>query len=607
MEGVLEPAAAYVRGSTLMQKDGYSPEVQRASIADRAPRDGYYIAIEDEDWESGHKVTRKGYQRILDAVRAKKVKAVYVFMFDRWGRDGVEWLARAQELRRLGVILISVQEGKEEGGLISFVRAGMAQEESHKIARRVIGPRRAAAWAGQYMGETPFGYKRLYPEWDGKGKRPAGRLVPDPATDWIVAELYRRYAAGEGSLRVLAGWMQADPRVPPPPGGAERWNGGEIRNILRKVVYKGCVSYDVHPSGRFERAAEGTAFVRPGMHPAIVDPDLFETVQRRLVDARSHSAYRSQRKDGPPPAVLAGLLRCHVCGGLVIRSHRHERGQYICLRRQRAVDVCASRGYNVDLADEAIIREISRLRGHPWTAQTDRRLTTARRLDDGATVRQALADERARLERHVRRFGDRDDEPTRAERDAHRVVTAEIAVRIEALAARCDEARKTIVPLPDLKTAHELLRHMSIRDTAMDCVATGDGARLRQLIKGWVSSATLVERWPDINSSWLRFEVDWSPVARALMGAGLLTLEDAPGRPEPDSDAAALSREEVARRHRESALRWYHGTKKPRLLADPVAHEAAREAGRQSSRRLYQRRKQQKSRKDTEENETSPL
>ena len=113
--------------STRLQTDGYSPQMQREAIKRLAQQEGYALTLLEEDAESGTKPTRAGYQRILEAVRTGTVHAVLVFMFDRWGRDGAEWLTRAREFDRLGVPIISVQEGKDEGGLIRFVRAGMAE------------------------------------------------------------------------------------------------------------------------------------------------------------------------------------------------------------------------------------------------------------------------------------------------------------------------------------------------------------------------------------------------------------------------------------------------------------------------------------------------
>src|SRR2546423_11764441 len=109
-------------------------------------------------------------------------------MFDRWGRDGAEWLTRAREFERLGVPIIRVQEGRDEGGLMRFIRAGMAEEYSRQLAKRVRPAREKAAREGTHMGVTCFGYKRVYPAYEGSSRRPAGRLEPDETTAWVVRE-----------------------------------------------------------------------------------------------------------------------------------------------------------------------------------------------------------------------------------------------------------------------------------------------------------------------------------------------------------------------------------------------------------------------------------
>src|SRR5919108_218896 len=90
-------AAGYIRVSRKVQAEGHSPEIQREAIKRLARQEGYILTDEmiKEDHERGSKVTRKGYQDIIAAVREGTIHAVLVFMFDRWGRDGAEWLARA--------------------------------------------------------------------------------------------------------------------------------------------------------------------------------------------------------------------------------------------------------------------------------------------------------------------------------------------------------------------------------------------------------------------------------------------------------------------------------------------------------------------------------
>src|SRR3954452_10095589 len=88
-------AAGYIRVSRKVQAECHSPEIQREAIKRLARQEGYIMTDDmiEEDHERGSKVTREGYQRIIKAVRDGRVHTVIVYMFDRWGRDGAEWLA----------------------------------------------------------------------------------------------------------------------------------------------------------------------------------------------------------------------------------------------------------------------------------------------------------------------------------------------------------------------------------------------------------------------------------------------------------------------------------------------------------------------------------
>jgi site-specific DNA recombinase len=207
-------AAGYIRVSLKRQAEGHSPEVQRQAIERLAKQEGYVLALVEEDHERGSKVTRAGYQRIIESVRAGTTHAVIVFMFDRWGRDGAEWLTRAREFERLGVPIISVQEGRDEGGLMRFMRAGMAEEYSRQLAKRVRPNKEDSAGKGVHQGRTPLGYKRVYPPAIDARRRPPAALVPDPVYAPIVQLIFQRYAEGGWSHRRIVDSFNRDPTMP---------------------------------------------------------------------------------------------------------------------------------------------------------------------------------------------------------------------------------------------------------------------------------------------------------------------------------------------------------------------------------------------------------
>ncbi len=527
-------AAGYVRVSRKVQAEGHSSEIQREAIKKLAAQEGYALTMIEEDHERGSKVSREGYQRIIEAVRQGTIHVVICYMHDRWGRDGVEWLDRAREFDRLGVPIISVQEGRDEGGLMRFVRAGMAQWYSEQLAKRVRPAREKAAREGTHMGPAPLGYRRAFPAWDGSGRRPHGHLVPDEATAWIIREIYTRYDAGGWSTRLLAKWLNTDERIPPPPTGS-RWYGSTISDILRNEAYKGAVGYNKRPKGLYERAGDDEAFVIEGTHEPLVDPALWERVQRRLDGARDGQTYnRTQTPSGRQIALGAGLFRCAdgECNGPMyahVPSNPAKPAHYDCTRRKNGWP-CKSRAYKADIAHEALVREVCRLRGAPWTRQAEDRLVGSDGRDAAAAaaaIQRALDHEHERMRRHARRMSDLEYDPTPEEIAAFREVGAEISARIRALEAQKAETSQRAAVVPDLRALHERFTQTEIATVVNRLIEKDDTAALRELLQGLVASARVVDRQPFYHPVWVQLAVTWKPNVQLLLDAGLLTLAEA--------------------------------------------------------------------------------
>jgi DNA invertase Pin-like site-specific DNA recombinase len=529
-------AAGYVRVSLERQAGGYSPAVQRDAIKRLTAEQGYALTMIEEDHERGSKVTRVGYQKIIEAVRAGTVHAVIVFMFDRWGRDGAEWLTRAREFERLGVPIISVQEGRDEGGLIRFMRAGMAEEYSRQLAKRVAPSRVRAAQAGYHLGPTPIGYKRVSPPFEGSGRRPAAELIADESTAWIVRELYRRYASGGCTIRDLVRWLNTDPRCGPSPAG-KLWSVRTTANVLRNPLYRGFVAYNKKPQGLYERAARDAAFTVKGRHEGLVSEELWERVNHRLSAAAHNQTFnRVRTRTGHPVALGAGLLLCAGCGGHVYRHWRAtpQGGQYICLTRHSGSGMCSEAGYGATVAHAALLTEVRRLRGTPWTPQAERRLLGGDRgneVDAAEALQRGLAQERERLRKHTRLMSMMEDDPTAEQIATFREVSAEISARIRGIEAQLATTGQRAAALPDLKSLHERLARTEIGSVVDALVAHGDDEGLRDLVLALVASASLVERVPTYHPTWGRMAVTWSPDVQTLLDARLLRLD--PPLPSP--------------------------------------------------------------------------
>jgi site-specific DNA recombinase len=527
-------AAGYIRVSRKVQAEGHSPEIQREAIRRLARQEGYILTDDriKEDHERGSKVTREGYQQIIEWVRQGTVHVVLVYMHDRWGRDGVEWLARAREFDRLGVPIISVQEGRDEGGLMRFVRAGMAQWYSEQLASRVVPAREKAAREGIHTGPTPLGYKRVYSAWDGKGRRPPALLVPDEAMAWVIREMFSCYASGGWSTFTLADWANSDPRVPPP-AKSKRWTSGTIGKLLKRAVYMGYVEHNKRPQGTYMRAPDGSAFMAPGRHEALVSEETWHEVQRRMKAAHH---WPSHNRRTFTTKLATSLLRCEVCGATLSVDHpnRGRNGQYVCVARTKRRLTCTSSAYNIDVAHAALLAEVRRLQGTPWDVEAEQRLVGSgdtNQAEAVAAIRRALDQEEERMRRHARRMLDLEDDPTPAEIAAFREVGREIDARIKALQAQLEQTAQRARDIPNLRALHERLTQTPVATVVDKLMDQGKETELRDLILALVESAQLVERQPRYRSTWIRLEITWTPAVQTLLDVGKLHLAPLPERP----------------------------------------------------------------------------
>jgi site-specific DNA recombinase len=117
------------------------------------------------DIESGRKVGRKNYQRMLSDARLGKFSHIAVEAIDRFGRDNAEIVVIFKELTSLGhEIRIANQpsmrlaKDARQDRLLAGILALIAQDESERIAERVSGGMRTKALGGGHIGLAPEGY-----------------------------------------------------------------------------------------------------------------------------------------------------------------------------------------------------------------------------------------------------------------------------------------------------------------------------------------------------------------------------------------------------------------------------------------------------------------
>ena len=274
----------------------------------------------------------------------------------------IEETAPRQRIERRRVA--SNGSAKQEGG-----------DDAIYLATRIRPAKERSARNGIHQGPPPLGYTRIVPsaKAHGSGRRPRALLAPDPVYAPIVRDIFARYAAGGWSHIRLVAWLNGDPRIPPPPGKDE-WTCSTIQALLRNPLYCGLVRYNHRPEGRYDRAAAGSEFLVPGRHAALINRATFDRVAERRAAAFTRPRYQRHAD-----TLGVGLFVCASCGGPMTPSRQEPGLFYRCSWYQRRKgsrgEAHTAMGYAGAIAEEALLREVRRLRPASWIPQTERHCT----------------------------------------------------------------------------------------------------------------------------------------------------------------------------------------------------------------------------------------
>lgn len=221
----MKRAAIYCRVSSAEQAsaDHVSLQVQDARCRSYVDQRGWSLVAIETDAESGLKATRAGYQRVIALARAQAIDVVVVYQASRFGRKASEVLVRTDELRTLGVELVSTAEDLSSF-LMLGIQAILNEEESRRLSARVAPAKRLKASQGFWLGHAPFGTVNV-----------KGVLQEGPHFD-LVRLAFELAAAGVASREINRRLNAAlAPRV---------LHLSTVRKMLRNPAYGGRVVWD---------------------------------------------------------------------------------------------------------------------------------------------------------------------------------------------------------------------------------------------------------------------------------------------------------------------------------------------------------------------------
>lgn len=352
--------ALYVRVSTEQQLEGrayHSNASQQDFLLEWATRKGGEVFRVYEDTESGTKFDeRPGLMALVRDAMANKFDEAVAYNADRWCRS-LDIHAKLKRIERdTGIRFISATQEFTDDAEGEFLESNIAvvnQYYSRIISKKVKLKRQLRADKGEWNGgRRPYGYTSE-----------AGRLIVvehEAATARRMFELFLEHPSAVSVRERLRALGLTDRKSRP-------WSCSSIQAILRNPIYVGEVRT---PTGD----------TRPGIHEAIITPELWDRVQ----SAKSTRTRLVTKIERPFP--LAGLLECGACQTrmslhYVAKKNGRKIGRYRCT-------TTFQRGWH-----ECPIKEVNADRIEQWTKDQIARLAAESELLDNAIAAASITDD----------------------------------------------------------------------------------------------------------------------------------------------------------------------------------------------------------------------
>ena len=374
----LGTAALYCRLSRDDNMDSESNSIQnQRKILQKAAKDKGYTdtVFFVDDGITGTTMKRPGFQKMLTAIEAGYISAVFVKDLSRLGRNYIEVGKLTEEFFPLHDIrLVAVSDGvdSDEGEddftpFKNIMNEYYAKDISKK--RRIVNKMKGNA--GVPLSPPPYGYI--------KNPDDPRFWVIEPEAAEVVRRIYRMALEGYG-LAETAAQLAADGVVNPTyywrsrgtsRGGSKstveptKWGHTTVKKILTLQEYCGDVinfksySKSYKMKKRIENPEENRAIFL-NVHEAIIDRQTWEKVQALQKGTRRKKPTVTQE-----PSVFSGLLKCPECGGNLnfhFNQNNHDIKFFSCQNHNSGYRKCSKTHYiRLDFLEQVVLYEVKRL------------------------------------------------------------------------------------------------------------------------------------------------------------------------------------------------------------------------------------------------------
>ncbi len=357
------------------------------------------LVFEDEGFSGGN-TKRPKFQEMLKLCRKKQIKCIVCYRLDRISRNVSDYSALIEELNKLDVSFISINEkfdtSTSMGRAMMYIASVFAQLERETIAERIRDNMIELAKDGRWLGgNPPTGYKSAETigsvTIEGK-KRKARMLEIIPTEAETVRLIYKKFLEFNSLTKTETFLIQNNNLTKT----GKRFSRFAIKNILTNPVYliadETAWNYfemkkaDIfsnksefngqHAIMAYNKTSQKTGktneirdikewIMAVGKHQGIINSSEWIKVQTILEQNKSKS-YRKARSN---TALLSGLLYCGNCRSFMrpkLSQRKNKNGEliydYLCeLKEKSKCEKCSMKRSNGNKLDNIVSDEIKKL------------------------------------------------------------------------------------------------------------------------------------------------------------------------------------------------------------------------------------------------------
>ena len=391
-------------------RDNTSIENQKAIIEDfvRHKFPGSRLTFYEDRDRSGYTFEqREGYQKMRRLMMAHQIDILIVKDFSRFSRRNSRGLVELEDLRDVGVRIISIGDGidfpNDDDWLkiqFQFLINEMPVTDTSKKVKNVIKRRQAD---GKWICAAPYGYiinkkqefevvpteadiiRKIFDLYNNEGwgyKRIANHLTAQGIPTPRMSEKQRKDAAGEENK------IKAKPE----------WSIVTIQGILDNDFYIGTFRQAKYTrkkiNGKDVKLEEDEHIVIENHHQPIIDYRTF-AITRSLREKRTTSHYRGVKKYDN---VYSGFLECGDCGSpMFAMSRKDMKPAYICgTYHRRGREGCTTHHIRVDILDQMLKLYVQKIMENS-TAMLEQLNADLAREQEDVTETEASADRLAEI------------------------------------------------------------------------------------------------------------------------------------------------------------------------------------------------------------------